>query len=123
MPNAPTKVVLVVEDEPDIRDSLCELLADEGYVVQTAANGREALDNLRRANRLPAVILLDLMMPVMSGSKFLEELEKEPAHLINIPVVVLTAAKNIGVGHPTADRLDKPIDVGELLDCVRRYAG
>lgn len=119
-----TKVVLIVEDEPDIRESLAELLSDEGYEVCTAANGHEALDLLRRNDVRPGLILLDLMMPVMSGAKFLECLCAEATHLTQIPVVVLTAAKNVDVrGLPTAGRIHKPIDIDELFACVRKYCG
>ena len=62
---SPPSEILVVDDDTDIRDSLVELLEFEGYSVVGAANGKEALDQLRR--RLPAVVLLDLMMPVIDG--------------------------------------------------------
>ena len=64
--------ILIVDDDPDIRDSLKEVLEDEGYEVNGVANGREALDYLRKSPR-PCVILLDLMMPVMDGWQFRKE--------------------------------------------------
>src|SRR5579862_4602951 len=64
--------ILIVDDDPDIRDSLKEVLEDEGYEVNGVANGREALDYLRKSPR-PCVILLDLMMPVMDGWQFRRE--------------------------------------------------
>ncbi|HEX7045252.1 MAG TPA: response regulator [Burkholderiales bacterium] len=116
--------LLLVEDEPDIRNSLRDLLADAGYPVLTAANGREALECLRTGAERPALILLDLMMPVMGGSTFLERLEQEPDDLVAIPVVVLSAAKDAATRHPaTVGRIEKPIDLDELLDWVRRYCG
>lgn len=124
MPDRNASVVLVVDDEPDIRESLAELLRDEGYEVWTAANGQEALDLLRADGPRPALILLDLMMPVMSGTKFLEYLHKEHADLKKIPIVVLTAAKNVEVYEaPTAGRINKPIDIDELFDWVKKYCG
>src|SRR5262249_4788770 len=81
--------VLVVDDDPYIVEALAELLRDEGYVVQTAANGLEALEQLRRA--CPDVILLDLMMPVMDGWEF----SAERSRLGLCPkarLIVLTAA-------------------------------
>ncbi|MCO4745717.1 MAG: response regulator [Proteobacteria bacterium] len=80
--------VLVVEDEPDIRDVLARSLIRENWAVATAANGREALE--RVAENLPELILLDLMMPEMDGFQFIVELRKNPLWR-NIPVVVLTA--------------------------------
>ena len=77
--------ILVVDDDPDIRDSLREVLEDEGYGTSCVANGREALDFLRSGKR-PCVILLDLMMPVMDGWQFLEEQKRDPA-LAAIPVL------------------------------------
>ena len=64
---APCGGILVVDDDPDIRDSLREVLEDEGYDVASVGNGREALDYLKQASPRPWVILLDLMMPVMDG--------------------------------------------------------
>lgn len=81
--------VLVVEDDLDIRESIAEALDDEGFRVAAAANGLEALTYLRGAAELPAVILLDLMMPVMSGFELVAELRGD-ARLSRIPVVVLS---------------------------------
>jgi CheY-like chemotaxis protein len=81
--------VLVVDDEPDIRESLAVLLGACGITALTAANGREALD-LIRANAPPAVVLLDLTMPVMTGEQFLAERQADPA-LAAVPVVVSSA--------------------------------
>src|SRR5512146_3119469 len=61
--------ILVVEDDADIRSVLCEILRDHGFDVAAACNGRDALDQLRRGAR-PSLILLDLMMPIMSGADF-----------------------------------------------------
>jgi len=61
------KTILVVEDDSDVRDALIELLEYRGHLVVGAANGREALDRLR-SNTRPALILLDLMMPVIDGA-------------------------------------------------------
>src|SRR5205814_8831977 len=83
--------ILVVDDDPDIRDSLREVLEDEGYDVSCVGNGREALDHLKAASPRPCVILLDLMMPVMDGWQFRREQKKLEPELANIPLVVITA--------------------------------
>src|SRR5438552_202636 len=86
---AERKFVLVVEDDADIRESLGTILEEEGYGVVTTRNGREALSYLRSGRPRPSLILLDLLMPVMSGAEFRAEQERDPA-LADIPVVVLS---------------------------------
>jgi len=80
--------VLIVEDDPPTRELLSRLLESEGWQVATAENGRVALDALER--RIPSLILLDLMMPVMDGCQFATELRRQPRWR-EIPVIVLTA--------------------------------
>lgn len=120
--NRKAACVLVVEDDPDIRGLLVELLQHEGIHVRTAADGRAAIRCLREGER-PRVILLDLMMPIMSGWEFRTEQQKDPS-LAEIPVVVLTGDTSIQQKRHliAADQyLIKPVDVEELLGVVRRY--
>jgi CheY-like chemotaxis protein len=115
------KSVLVVEDDVAIRAALCELLEFEGYQVHQAIDGKQALDILRRGLR-PDLILLDLMMPVMSGSRFREEQMNDPA-ISHIPVVVLSADSNIkNVSEKLRiDRfLRKPVNLDELLATIQQ---
>src|SRR5262245_41874314 len=84
------RLVLIVDDDQDIRDTLGGVLTEEGYRVVGAANGQEALDYLKDGER-PCLILLDLMMPVMDGWQFLKQQGMSPS-LAEIPVVVITAA-------------------------------
>jgi CheY-like chemotaxis protein len=89
--------ILVVDDDASIREALTEILADEGYAVTTATNGAEALTLLRPpADFRPCVILLDLMMPVMSGQEFYAEQQRDPA-LARIPIVVISADGNLAL--------------------------
>ena len=88
--------VLVVDDDADIRESLCQVLDDLGFRPITAKNGLEALQLLRELKPAPRLILLDLMMPDLNGWQFLEE-RRRAAALAEIPVVVMTAAKNAPV--------------------------
>src|SRR4051812_3289101 len=85
----PAHVVLLVEDDEPIRTSLQMLLEDKGYRVLTATNGKTALELLRNGDP-PNVILLDLMMPVMTGSAFLEALRND-VELSRIPVIIMSA--------------------------------
>lgn len=80
--------VLVVDDDPDFRDSMRYVLESDGYLVDTAADGAQATDALR--SRAPDLIILDLMMPVKNGWQVLDELKADPA-LRNIPVIVMTS--------------------------------
>ena len=118
--DAPCGGVLIVDDDPDIRDSLREVLEDEGYEVDTVANGREALDHLKASNPRPCVILLDLMMPVMDGWQFRKEQKQDP-EIAGIPLVVITATGNRPVLIDAAELVMKPLDLERLLQAVERY--
>jgi len=116
-------VVVVVEDDPDIREVLQEMLDSGGHRVLTASNGREALDVLDRVAS-PCLVLLDLMMPVMSGFAFLEELQQRPDKarvsvlLISANAQVEQAARGKGV----VGFVRKPFDLDDVLALVDRHA-
>jgi CheY-like chemotaxis protein len=109
--------VLVVDDDPDIREVVALVLEDEGFSVETAANGAEALEKMR-ANP-PCGILLDMMMPVMDGAQFLRAWGLE-APSRRVPVVVMSAnrkaADALTLG--ASDFIAKPFDVDDLLQLV-----
>ncbi len=106
--------VLVVDDDEAIRDVVAEVLRDEGYEVVCAENGVQALRELHK-ERHPDVVLLDLMMPVMSGWEVLEQLQAD-RELSRIPVVVVSAMHAPGA----REHLAKPIDLERLLATVGR---
>jgi len=113
-----SRFVLIVDDDPNLLEVTSFVLESEGLAVETARNGEEALA-LLRAGRLPRLVLLDLMMPVMSGWEFLDEVAKDPSLKV-IPVVVLTATEHAQI--PGAvEVLRKPMDLGTLLRAVERY--
>src|SRR5580692_3619591 len=85
-----SKLILVVEDDEVIRGTIMEILEEEGYSSMGAQNGKEALTMLAAAKKLPGLILLDLMMPVMDGWSFRDE-QKKNRFFSEIPVVVVTA--------------------------------
>src|SRR5579872_6621682 len=85
-------VILIVDDHEDIRESLGEVLSEEGFRVALAANGREALKYLND-NDPPCLILLDLMMPVMNGYEF-RSWQRENTELARIPVAVLSGRED-----------------------------
>jgi CheY-like chemotaxis protein len=115
--------VLVVEDDTLLRSLVCEALQDAHYDVRTAANGREALAVLGKWRA--HAIVLDLMMPVMDGRTFADEL-RSSARLRRIPVVVLSAAWEAGVRARemgAAELVAKPFGIDELVDAVDRATG
>jgi CheY-like chemotaxis protein len=116
-------VVLIVEDDDEIRGLLAEMLADGGYEVTTARNGVEALAELRGARR-PNVILLDLIMPVMDGWQMRAEMLADPA-IADIPVVIVSGAADVQDGSDAlkaARVLTKPVKWPVLLESVRAHA-
>ena len=117
----PRSCILIVEDDADLRDSLADLLMEEGYQVAGASNGQEALDYLRHAAP-PCLILLDLMMPVMNGWEFRAAQEQDPS-LSSIPVIVVSGQGRMqrhSVDLHAVEFVDKPINVDQLLKAVIR---
>src|ERR1041384_2946243 len=86
--------VLVVDDEPLVRETLGQVLSDEGYVVDLAVDGETALERVRAAR--PDAILLDLMMPGMNGRQFLQALRDDKAYA-NVPVMIMTAVHGLEI--------------------------
>lgn len=120
-------IVLVVDDNPAIRDMVSWALALDGYEAAGASEGQEALDwmyNAAREGRYPAVILLDLAMPGMDGRAFLEHLHRqwEPLHPLPSIIVITAAAKGPDVNTLGVEQVVmKPFHVRDLLDIVRKY--
>jgi CheY-like chemotaxis protein len=116
-------LVLVVEDDRDVRESVIEVLADHGYGALGAGNGAEGLQLLRSAAPKPALVLLDLMMPVMDGRAFRAAQQGDP-RLDAVPVVILSAhatADQAAVELGAAGFLQKPVSLEALLATVRRF--
>lgn len=117
--------ILIVDDDPPIVEGLSELLEDEGYHVAAAADGRAALDLLRRGLR-PCVIVLDLMMPGMDGWGFRREQMKD-AELREIPVIVVSAAgldeTSVKAQLGDVEFLPKPPSPARLLAAIHSRCG
>ena len=110
--------VLLVEDNPDVRDMMTLALELGGHRVIAAANGRDALDLMRRQR--PCVILLDLMMPVMDGWQFKAALEHSRAGR-DVPLIVVSALTEVVNKIPGAAHLAKPVDIDRMLELVEQY--
>ena len=113
--------ILVADDDPSILYLVADILRDEGYAVELARNGREALDVIARRD-VPALVVLDMRMPVVDGWEFASRLR---AQQLNPPILVMTAARNArewaaeieAVGY-----LAKPFDLDDFLREVNRLA-
>ena len=114
--------ILVVEDDAGIRQTVAECLELEGYEVRQAASGAEAL--AMAAARLPALVLLDVVMPAMDGQQVLRRLRSDP-RTARLPVVVMTAAMQVVAGPVEGAEavLSTPFELAELLAVTARFAG
>jgi DNA-binding response OmpR family regulator len=114
----PGKRILLVDDDPTVRDSLNDVLVSEGYVVVPAENGQQALD---LANQSPVdLVLLDLNMPVKNGWETFEQLTRE--HPL-IPIIIATARPNqlfTALGSGAGALLEKPMDIPSLLRTMEK---
>jgi CheY-like chemotaxis protein len=114
--------ILVVDDDPAIRDVVADILEISDYAVQTAVNGAEALEKIRQDQ--PAAVLLDLMMPVMNGWEFLRACRQE-SPCADVPIVVMSAARDAS---DVADELGaqaflaKPFELDSVLSVVEQVA-
>ena len=133
MPEAKEKTVLVVDDEPNVRDYLAQILRDADFNVVTASDGNEALEIIRESP--PDFISLDLVMPKKSGHKLMYELRKD-RDLSRIPVVIVTAHAKDELGRDDLEDimenrvisgpgiyLEKPVKPLDYVRCVQRTLG
>jgi len=111
--------ILIVEDDPDLRYMMVQMLALEGFEPEGASDGLEALNRLRSPGPRPHVIVLDMMMPRMDGWEFCRLRALDP-DLWRIPVVVLSAAPRNILNIGAAAVISKPFDYDTLLAAVRR---
>jgi CheY-like chemotaxis protein len=115
-------IVLVVEDDEDVRDAMTGILESKGYTVCSAQHGADALEHLR-SGITPCIILLDLMMPVMDGWTFHDETQKDPL-LAAIPTVILSAVSQRDPRNHSVravEHIPKPVDVTRLIAAIERH--
>ena len=111
--------ILIIEDEEDIREILKEFFEGEGYEVLTAIHGKDAFRVLEETEK-PNIILVDLMMPVMSGEEFIEKKKVHP-HFVGIPTIIMSAdyrtkAKAQSLNIKWA--ISKPLELTSLISIV-----
>ena len=116
-------LILIVDDDADMRSLLRAFLTDQEFVVYAARNGRHAFQILERIPP-PSLILLDYKMPVMNGTQFLAA-KRRDARLQAIPVIIMSAWTRAWTGArlDVVDVLSKPIDLDRLLELVNRTVG
>ncbi len=115
--------ILVVEDDPLVRQALTELIEEAGYTVAQVADGVQALSYLKECAQLPSLILLDLMMPRMNGFEFRLRQQSNP-YLMRIPVVALSAyayRQSQQLPLNVTALLPKPVDVDHLFQLIATY--
>lgn len=123
MPKKVVHEVLLVEDDPDLREGLAFLIRRWGRAVVTAANGREALEQLDQMAGPPCMIILDLTMPEMDGWELRRSLRERPA-LADVPVLLVSGIADLDEAAKALSAvayLRKPVDVNELLRLVDDY--
>lgn len=114
--------IALIEDDVAIRESVQDALESEDYIVQAFKNGDDAIQNMGKGPA-PALILLDLMMPVMDGWQFMEARKNLPAELSTVPVFIMSAVinpdkfKDVGA----TGYIRKPMDLNALLQLVESY--
>lgn len=113
--------ILVVEDNKEIQDSLKQALEVEWYKVYTADNGKEGMNQLSMMPT-PCLILLDLMMPIMNGWEFVDEINKN-LMFSSIPIVVVSAFAEKSGSPKIHGYIQKPIDLDALLNSVSKHCG
>jgi CheY-like chemotaxis protein len=110
--------VLIADDDPEMRDSLGEFLRFEGYDVELAETGRTALEVLADRTRRPAVMILDLNMPGLSGWDVLDAVVTRPGYT-GTSVIVLSGARDVASPLPRIRWMRKPVEPVDLLTAVR----
>jgi len=117
-------LVLVIDDDADIRTAIQDLLEGEGFATVGAADGQAALNFLADSPDRPAVILLDLMMPIVDGWTFCK-IRQGIVTLMEIPVITISAASTTGTSAPLRvdGGIEKPFDADALIQLVTRMVG
>jgi len=117
---ASRQIVMLIDDDQDVRTTMSELLATEVYSTLEAENGKEAIEVLKKAPRLPNLVILDMAMPVLDGRGFLRFRAQDPI-LREIPVLVVSASEPPVPREGIEMFLRKPVEVSRLLEKIGQY--
>jgi len=119
-----TKNVMIVDDEPDVLDTIAQILVRNGYKIIKAKNGQECLDRLKE--EIPDVILLDIMMPGLTAKEILKAIEKD-SRLSRVKIIFLTAihmpeAEEGGLlaSKQVVDFIEKPFTIRRMIDAIEK---
>jgi two-component system chemotaxis response regulator CheY len=122
-----SKLIFVIDDEKDIRESLMEAIESEGYATISAPNGLDAISMFEKGPdnqvKLPDLILLDHIMPHMNGARFLE-LARRNKHLAKVPVILMTANRNLAQKstiYGADGHLHKPLELDDLFKTIEKH--
>lgn len=117
-----TERVLIVDDDPVMTEILDEVLEAAGYEVLSASSGEEAMELMERSAHLPSLVLLDLVLPGISGAEVLEGMRRTP-RLSGVRVLVVSGASRLRdlTAQLHVDALPKPFGMDELLDAVASH--
>ncbi|GLV58069.1 hypothetical protein KDH_49030 [Dictyobacter sp. S3.2.2.5] len=120
--NAPQKI-LVVDDEAIIRDMMNDILDMEGYSIEVARNGRDALDMLAADPRTSYLIFLDLMMPAVSGYDFCQALSQDPARRRQHVIILMSALDQLAKATTLQvdQTMPKPFTVDDIMHVIQTY--
>jgi len=117
------KKIMIIEDDPDIREIMTVILEEEGYAVIGLANGSTAFETIEKMR--PATVLLDVQLGDMDGRDICKALKEDPATK-DIPVIIVSATHGLHTAHEKRcgadDYLNKPFDLTDLIGRVKRYA-
>ncbi|QBD80490.1 response regulator [Ktedonosporobacter rubrisoli] len=116
-----SREILVVDDDPIIRDMMVDIFDLEGYPIRVARNGREALEKMRQGKRY--LVFLDLMMPVMDGREVCLQLDAEPEVRKRHVIVVMSAMDNLAQAATlnVEATMPKPFSVDNVLQIIQPY--
>jgi len=114
------RIVLVVDDDPGIRENMSDLLHAKGFSVLQAENGQRALDLLKKTPQFPCLIVLDMAMPIMDGRVFLKRRAHDAA-LRDIPVVVVSGSSQTAPLPGIGAYFRKPVNVDRLIEVIDQH--
>jgi CheY-like chemotaxis protein len=114
------RIVMLIDDDEDVRTTMSELLTTRGYSTLEAENGKQAIEVLTKAARLPMLMILDMAMPVLDGRGFLRLRARDPI-LREIPVFVVSASEPPILLEGIEMFMRKPVEVTRLLQIIGRY--